>query len=103
MSHGSTAKAVRLRKEAHPEWYCRESRCLWFTGSPERPGTPCKKHPRFVSKYAQQFEGALAILEQTALEVEVWNDSRVQALHVHIKDEKVRVAAEKAAKQTKEA
>lgn len=33
-THGSVAKSVRLRKEAHPELYCRALGCLWrLTGT----------------------------------------------------------------------
>lgn len=39
--HASTAAAVRKRKELHPELYCQDRRCLWFTAS----GKPCPKHP----------------------------------------------------------
>lgn len=31
MSHASVAASVRRSKEEHPERYCAEPRCLWFT------------------------------------------------------------------------
>jgi len=39
------AASTRERKEAHPDEYCPDPRCLWFTGRANRPGTPCRKHP----------------------------------------------------------
>jgi len=36
MSHNSTAKAVRLRKEERPELYCIHRECLYRA--------PCPKH-----------------------------------------------------------
>ena len=33
------AAMVRKRKEAHPELYCTDRRCLWRTG-----GGPCLRH-----------------------------------------------------------
>lgn len=42
VSHGSVAKAVRLRKEKHPEQYCAVKECLWRI-----KGTVlCPKHER---------------------------------------------------------
>lgn len=37
--YGSAAKQVRLRKERHPEKFCRDARCLWTLKS-----GPCPKH-----------------------------------------------------------
>lgn len=42
-SHASTAAKVRAQKEAHPEDFCADPKCLWRTGGPR--GTPCQKHP----------------------------------------------------------
>lgn len=40
-----TAKQVRLNKERHPEYYCKDPRCLWRTYN-ARTGEykPCPKH-----------------------------------------------------------
>lgn len=38
-----TAAAVRERKNAHPEEYCRVPSCLWKVAG--KGGTPCRKHP----------------------------------------------------------
>jgi hypothetical protein len=38
-THGSVAKSARLDKEARPELYCPERRCLWRTG-----GGWCPRH-----------------------------------------------------------
>lgn len=38
-THGSVAKSVRLAKEAHPERYCADKRCLWRTDN-----TYCPRH-----------------------------------------------------------
>lgn len=44
-SHGSIAKQVRLDKEAHPERYCPEPRCLWrVLGRDGQYIGPCGKH-----------------------------------------------------------
>jgi hypothetical protein len=40
MTHGSVAKKVRLRKEAHPEEFCSAGGCLWRVSSGK-----CPKHP----------------------------------------------------------
>lgn len=42
-ARASTAAKVRKDKEAHPEMFCADPRCLWRTGGPR--GTPCRKHP----------------------------------------------------------
>ena len=39
-THGSVAKKVRERKEAHPELYCRARNCLWYVGG----GVCCPTH-----------------------------------------------------------
>jgi len=39
-THGSVAKSVRLDKEAHPDRYCPERRCLWRTET----GFYCPNH-----------------------------------------------------------
>lgn len=43
----NTAAKVRKDKEAHPERYCRDPRCLWrvvtFQGI-----NPCRKHPHLA-------------------------------------------------------
>ncbi len=46
MSHGGVAKAVRLRKEVHPELYCTDARCLWKLSSGS-----CPKHPPAPEDY----------------------------------------------------
>lgn len=43
LTRGSVAKSVRLEKEAHPERFCKDSKCLWRV--PTREGDqPCPKH-----------------------------------------------------------
>lgn len=37
----NVAKSVRLKKEAHPENYCADRKCLWNLRS-----APCSRHPR---------------------------------------------------------
>ena len=39
MTHSQVAAAVRKRKEAFPEFYCKTPGCLWNTRL-----TPCKNH-----------------------------------------------------------
>jgi hypothetical protein len=39
VSYRSTAAKVRQAKEAHPELYCPNARCLWRTG-----GGHCPRH-----------------------------------------------------------
>ena len=46
----STASKVAAYKEAHPEVFCPESRCLWRTGD----GSPCPRHPNAVSRAARK-------------------------------------------------
>lgn len=45
----STAGAVRRNKEAHPERYCADKRCLWAVRS-----GPCPKHMARVAVVAEQ-------------------------------------------------
>ena len=45
MSHNSTAKAVRLRKEERPELYCIHRQCLHRA--------PCPKHARQTDHCAE--------------------------------------------------
>jgi hypothetical protein len=42
-SHGQVAARVRADKDAHPERYCPERRCLWRLSS-----GPCPRHPAAV-------------------------------------------------------
>jgi hypothetical protein len=53
-THSQVAAKVRAEKEAHPERFCSDARCLWRT-HPElysykpirwRETTPCPKHRR---------------------------------------------------------
>jgi hypothetical protein len=40
------AQKVRLEKEAHPERFCRNPRCLWrIVSGCTGQATPCRKHP----------------------------------------------------------
>lgn len=47
-SHGQVAAGVRRQKEAHPELFCRDPRCLWrsvlVTRDKRVVNRPCPKH-----------------------------------------------------------
>jgi hypothetical protein len=47
MSYANVAAKVRKDKEAHPERYCRDPKCLWRTMTPSGPN-PCRKHPHLA-------------------------------------------------------
>jgi len=48
-THDSIAKVVRLRKEKHPEDYCKNPKCLWRTKDTPFEGGYCPKHRTICS------------------------------------------------------
>jgi hypothetical protein len=55
MTHASVAASVRRAKEAHPENYCAEPRCLWRVVNGQTGEIrPCPKHPTDVSRYSPE-------------------------------------------------
>jgi len=57
----NTAAKVRKHKEAHPDLYCKNMRCLWRTN-----GKPCPRHEPEVKPY--DVTGAIIAYEQGELD-----------------------------------
>lgn len=63
--HGSVAKSVRLAKEARPDRYCRNPKCLWRTEGCKKP---CPRHAAaakipadFIERVEKNLEKSLEI------------------------------------------